>query len=128
MAALEDAVVAAVVAAAGGAPETEFGVFVRDPDGRMVAGIAGSVWGGCCHLQSMWVDESRRGRGWARGLMLAAEAEARRRGCDQAMVLSYDLVLPGFYPRLGYETVAVLHDCPRGSALRWYRKHLRSSR
>ena len=41
--------------------------------GRILAGISGMVWGECCELHAMWVDESLRGRGLARALMNGAE-------------------------------------------------------
>jgi GNAT superfamily N-acetyltransferase len=124
MALLEERVAAAASAAAGVGVEREFGVFVRDDDGRMRAGISGIVWGGCCELQAMWVDEALRGRGLARALMAAAEDEARRRGCALVVFHAYDLLAPGLYERLGYQTVGIIEGCPAGSAARWYRKDL----
>ena len=71
----------------------EFGIFVRDDDGRVVAGVSGIVWGGCCELQAMWVDEPLRGRGLARALMAGAEEEARRRGCTLVQFRAYDVLV-----------------------------------
>jgi GNAT superfamily N-acetyltransferase len=121
---LEEEVAAAAIAAAGVGDDEEFGLFVRDDAGHLVAGISGSTWGGCCQLQAMWVDPSLRGRGLARKLLAGAEDEARRRGCRMVMFLAYDLMATAFYERFGYETVAVLEDCPAGNATRWYRKPL----
>ena len=72
----------------------------------------------------MWVDKSLRGRGLARELMAAAEDEARQRGCALIEFRAYDLLAPGLYERLGYETVGVIEGWPAGSAARWYRKDL----
>lgn len=124
LALLEERVAAAAIEAAGVGAEQEFGVFVRDDDGRVLAGISGIVWGRCCDLQAMWVDDALRGRGLARALMAGAEAEARRRGCRRVAFFAYDLLAPGFYPRLGYRTVGVIEGCPEGSAVRWYCKDL----
>jgi len=124
LALLEDRVAAAAIAAAGLGDDEEFAIFARDDDGRVVAGISGIVWGGCCELQAMWVDEPRRGRGLARDLMAAAEVEAARRGCALVQFRAYDLLAPGLYERLGYETVGVLEGCPVGSSARWFRKDL----
>ena len=124
LALLEERVAAAAVEAAGLGPEEEFAVFVRDDDGGIQAGIAGIAWGGCCELQAMWVAESLRGRGLARALMEAVEVEARRRGCALIAFHAYDLLAPGLYERLGYETVGVLEGCPAGSAARWFCKRL----
>ena len=124
LALLEEQVAAAAVAAAGMGEEREFGIFVRGDDGRVLAGISGIVWAGCCELQAMWVDESLRGRGLARELMAGAEDEARRRGCSLVTFRAYDLLVTGWYERLGYEAVGVIQDYPPGSAARWFSKRL----
>jgi GNAT superfamily N-acetyltransferase len=124
LALLEDHVTAAAIAAADMGEEAEFGIFVRDERGRIRAGISGTIWGGYCELQAMWVEESLRGRGLARALMANAEAEARRRHCALILFLAYDLLAAGLYERLGYETVGVVEGCPTGSTARWYRKKL----
>ena len=124
LALLEEGVAAAAVAAAGLGEDEEFGIFVRSDDGRVVAGVSAIVWGGCCQLQALWVDEALRGRGLGRALMAGAEAEARRRHCALVEFHAYDLLVNGLYERLGYETVGVIEGCPAGSATRWYRKGL----
>ncbi len=124
MALLEERLADAAVAAIGVGAEEEFGIFVRDDDQRVVAGTSGSIWGGCCQLHALWVDDSLRGRGLARSLMLEAEAEARRRGCRLVMGLTYDALTADFYDRLGYRTVGAIEDCPAGTTTRWYRKDL----
>jgi len=121
---LEERVAAAASAAGGWGEEQEFGIFARGDDGRVVAGISGIVWGKCCELQAMWVEESLRNRGLARALVAGAEAEARRRGCALVVLHAYDLLARGLYERLGYQTVGVIEDCPAGSAARWFRKIL----
>ena len=124
LALLEERVASAAIAAAGLGEEQEFGVFAREDDGRMVAGISAIVWGGYCELQAMWVEESLRNRGLARALIAGAEAESRRRGCALVVFHAYDLLARGLYERLGYETVGIIDNCPAGSAARWYRKVL----
>ena len=124
LALLEERVAAAAIAAAGVGEDRAFGIFARDDKRRMVAGISGMTWGGCCELHAMWVDESLRGRGLARALMAEAESVARRRGCTLVEFFAYDLLAPGLYQRLGYEAVGVIEGCPAGSAARWYRKNL----
>ena len=124
LALLEERVAAAAIGAAGLGDDEEFGIFVRDDHGGVVAGIFGLVWGGCCELQAMWVDEPLRGRGLARALMAGAEAEARRRRCTLVQFRAYDLLAPGLYERLGYETVGSIEGCPVGSTARWYRKDI----
>jgi len=78
LAVLEDELAAAAVAAVGAGDEEEFGIFVRDDAGRIVAGASGSIWGGCCQIHAVWVDGPQRGHGLATELMAEAEAAAPR--------------------------------------------------
>jgi GNAT superfamily N-acetyltransferase len=124
LALLEEKLAAAAVAAVGLGEEEDFGIFVRDGTGEIVAGASGSTWGGCCQIHTLWVDGPQRGHGLARELMAQAEATARRRGCRLGMGLTYDALTSGFYDRLGYRTVGIIENCPAGTATRWYCKDL----
>jgi len=121
---LEDRLAEAAIAAAGVGEEHEFAIFARDDDGRNLAGAFGNVWGGCCQVHSVWVDDQLRSQGWGRSLMLAIEAEARRRGCRLVMGLTYEVLTADFYDRLGYRRIGVIEDCPAGTSTRWYCKDL----
>ena len=124
LALLEENVASAAIEAAQVGEDEPFGIFVRDDERRIVAGISGMTWGGCCELHALWVDEPLRGRGFARALMTEAESVAKRRGCSLVQFFAYDLLAAGLHEHLGYETVGVVEDCPAGSAARWYRKRL----
>jgi GNAT superfamily N-acetyltransferase len=89
-------------------------ILVRDDAGRIVAGICGSTWGGCCEIRQFWVEESRRGRGLGTRLLAAAESEARRRGCTQIMLMTFSFQAPAFYSRHGFTRVATVDGYPRG--------------
>jgi GNAT superfamily N-acetyltransferase len=89
-------------------------VFVRDDTGRIVAGICGNTWGGCCEIRQFWVEESRRGRGLGTRLLAAVEREARRRGCTQIFLMTFTFQAPGFYARHGFTTLAIVDGHPRG--------------
>jgi GNAT superfamily N-acetyltransferase len=124
LALLEEKLAAAAVAAVGLGEEKDFGIFVRDSTGQIVAGASGSTWGGCCQIHTLWVDGPQRGHGLAHELMAQAEATARRRGCRLVMGLTYDVLTRNFYDRLGYRTVGIIENCPAGTATRWYCKDL----
>lgn len=84
------------------ADQTSLSVKVVDAAGDVVAGLTGWTWGGLLGIEMVWVREDSRGDGWGSRLLLAAEEEGRRRGCDRACVSSFTFQAPGFYQRHGY--------------------------
>jgi GNAT superfamily N-acetyltransferase len=99
-------------------------IFARDDDGRIVAGICGSTWGGGAEIRQFWVEESRRNQGLGTKLLRAAEEEARRRGCRQMLLMTFSFQAPAFYTKHGFVVIAVVHDYPRGHQNVLLRKRL----
>jgi ribosomal protein S18 acetylase RimI-like enzyme len=77
-------------------------VFVRDEAGNIVGGLTGRTYWRYLDIAFLWVDEKYRGAGYAKKLMKAAEAEARRRGCERAFLDTLGFQALGFYLKLGY--------------------------
>ena len=100
--------------------------FLRDGDGRLVAGIDGFTWGGYAHVETVWVVEALRGRGLGRKLLEAAEAAAAARGCVMVVLASHECQAPDFYAGLGYELVGATDDTPLGYRHLHHQKRLRS--
>lgn len=75
-------------------------------------------------MRTLWVHERLRGRGVGTGLMVAAEAEARKRGAAQIVVSTHSFQAPEFYGRLGFERVGHVDDCPAGHQSIYLRKRL----
>jgi GNAT superfamily N-acetyltransferase len=98
--------------------------FLRDADGRLVAGIDGFTWGGYASVDTLWVDSPLRGQGLGRQLLAAAEREAKRRGCRTIVLDSHEFQAPNFYRRLGYEQVGASTDTPVGWRQYYFQKRL----
>jgi GNAT superfamily N-acetyltransferase len=96
-------------------------IFVRDQRGQIVAGINGGMWGGYLEIKNLWVHEDLRGQGIGRRLLLAAEQQARARGCNQALLDTHDFQAPEFYKKLGYSVFGVFE----GIGGRYNRYYLR---
>jgi GNAT superfamily N-acetyltransferase len=111
-------------AATGIADGEYLAIFVRDGDHRIVAGICGNTWGGCAEIRQFWVDAALRNQGLGTRLLHAAEEEARRRGCEQIVLMTFDFQAPAFYVKHGFEVLAVVDDHPRGHRNMLMRKRL----
>jgi len=121
---LEDRIYEYNVGATGIDDGRWLGVLVRDEDGTLVAGLAGTTWGACCKVRDVWVREDLRGKGMGTRLLDAAEAEARSRGCTQVVLSSHSFQAPDFYRKRGFEVFAVVEDDPVGHREVYLRKRL----
>ena len=100
-------------------------VLVRDDGGTIRAGLTGFTWGGVLKIEYLWVHEQLRGQGYGSRLMLAAEQEALRRDCRQAVVDTHSFQAPDFYPKLGYVQCGLVEEWPAGYTDTTFRKLLR---
>lgn len=74
--------------------ETETCLWIVDADGSAAAGVFLATDGDGAHLSRLAVRPDRQGRGLARRLLAAVEAEARARGCVR-LTLGVRLALEG---------------------------------
>ena len=81
---------------------------------QLVGGLLGFTNWGWLSVHILWVAQELRGRGVGRQLLLAAEAEARARGCCHAHLNTFSFQALGFYERLGYRVFGQLEDYPAG--------------
>jgi GNAT superfamily N-acetyltransferase len=107
--------------------ETPLSIRVTDDAGHLVGGITGWTWGGCGGITSLWLEPARRGQGLGSRLLLAAEQEIRRRGCDRVVAATMSFQAPDFYRRHGYEEVGRTPDMPDGTAKHHFHKRLHAT-
>jgi GNAT superfamily N-acetyltransferase len=103
---LEDQINAYNVAATGIVDWYPLAIFARE-GGQIVAGVNGGIWGGYLEIKNVWVREDLRGQGLGKRLLLAAEQQARARGCGQVLLDTHDFQAPEFYKKLGYTVFGV---------------------
>jgi GNAT superfamily N-acetyltransferase len=96
----------------------------RDEEGSLVGGVSGRTLCSWLLIDVVWVHEDLRGTGLGARLMAMAEAEAVERGCVGAQVDTVTFQAPGFYRKLGYETVGTVEGFPPGYARHYFSKRL----
>lgn len=87
---------------------------LRNEAGNAIGVAAGYSWAGTSELTLMWIEETHRGRGYARQLLDAFVAEAASRGVRKIWVSSHDFQAPSLYEKAGFERMAELADWPEG--------------
>jgi GNAT superfamily N-acetyltransferase len=121
---LGDEITAFNFAATGVHDGVEFFAAVRDEHGELVAGIYGWTWGGTAWIERLWVHERHRGRRIGTELLVAAEKEARTRGCNQIALTTHSFQAPEFYRRHGFAVVGEIAGYPAGHTYLLMRRQL----
>ena len=93
---------------------------VKDAGNNVLGGAIGNIWGGWLHIRSLWVDKICRGRGYATGLMAAAERYAIAKGCIAAFLQTASYEARPLYEKLGYGVFGELSDHPSKGHNRYY--------
>lgn len=102
-------------------------VFVRDEEGRVVAGLRARSWGRAAEIQQLWVRPDLRLHGLALRLLQTAEAALVARGCTLAYLETFSWQAPYLYLRSGYEIAAQFDGMPRRGVKYVMHKRLGSS-
>jgi len=112
------------VAATGAAEYYPVCFFLKNDHDEILGGLLGNIWARCMHIATLWVAPILRQQGYGTALMHAAEGLARERACTLVYLETFSFQAPLFYARLGYETIAVLQDCPTGHQKHFLKKSL----
>lgn len=85
-----------------------------DENQNVIAGILGGTYWGWLHIDILWVDENFRSKNIGSRLLIAAENEAKKRGCHSVHVDTMSWQAPEFYKKHGYELISELDNIPNG--------------
>jgi len=81
---------------------------------NVIAGILGGTYWGWLHIDILWVDENFRSKKIGSRLLIAAENEAKKRGCHSVHVDTMSWQAPEFYRKHCYELISELDNIPNG--------------
>ena len=122
--ALRDALFEFNVEATGYRDGRVLSCFLHGDSGELVAGIDGFSWGGYARIEYLWVGAEHRGEGLGTRLLVAAEEEARRRGCGTIVLDSHSFQAVDWYRRHGYDEIGTTADTPLGYSQTLFQKAL----
>jgi len=98
--------------------------FVARAELGVVGGLLGHTRWNWLYVAKLWVDARARGRGIGTQLLMGAEELARKRGCTDASLDTFEYQARPFYEKLGYELFGTLDGYPPGYRQFYLRKRL----
>lgn len=97
---------------------------LRNDDGKIVGGITGKIVWYHLHIDYLWVDDSLRGKGYGKELLIHIEKTARENNCRLILLDSFSFQAPDFYQKLGFKVVGIVEDHPKGYKQYYLEKRL----
>ena len=91
-----------------------FSKLIYDSKNTIIAGITGWTWAGACEITHLWVKYDFRNKGFGENLLMAAEAEAKKKNCKTILLRTYSFQSPEFYQKYGYTVEFETRDFPHG--------------
>ena len=98
--------------------------FVARDELGVVGGLLGHTRWNWLYVAKLWVDARARGQGIGTQLLMGAEELARKRGCTDASLDTFEYQARPFYEKLGYELFGTLDGYPPGYRQFYLRKRL----
>ena len=102
----------------------DLGVYARETEGNIVAGLIGTTHGNWLLVKYLWVSESLRGKNMGSEILKQAESTARERGCRFAFLDTFSFQAPLFYQKHGYQEVFALEEYPLTGKRYYFTKNL----
>jgi ribosomal protein S18 acetylase RimI-like enzyme len=103
-----------------------FALYLKDENHQVVGGILAWIRPGL-HLlciDTIWVAEHLRNRGWGKQLMQAAENEGLKNGCTHAQLETLPFQAEEFYKKLGYNRIGLIEKLYGNHDAIYLRKYL----
>ncbi|UCG00791.1 MAG: GNAT family N-acetyltransferase [Candidatus Heimdallarchaeota archaeon] len=95
-------------------PTPDISLVLKDSSGNIVGGVITSMLTGVMHLEVLWIDETYRGRGLGRDLVLQAERIGKKKGYSASQTWTFSFQAPEFYQSIGYKVVGIFDGYTNG--------------
>lgn len=89
-------------------------ILLYDEDDRVRGGLIAGVFWHWMDIRFLWIDESLKGQGWGKKILIAAEQEAKKRDCIGMVCDTASFQTLSFYQSQGFEIIGTLKNRPPG--------------
>ena len=93
----------------GNQKRTYFAVYLKDEKDEIVGGVV--AWmrpGELLYIETLWISEPMRKKGYGKKLLLSAEAEGKKHGCTHSQLETLTFQAEPFYQKLGYKRIGIV--------------------
>jgi GNAT superfamily N-acetyltransferase len=95
-----------------------FAFFIKNDQGKIIAGCNGAIVYGCIHTDQLWVHPNHRNHGVATSLLNRVHELGRQSNCSIATIITMSFQSArGLYEKLGYESDHERPGYTKGSSL-----------
>lgn len=101
--------------------EQTFAIVIQEK-GQIIGGAVATINLDWAYVGLLWVDDSLRGQGAGRRLMMAVESYVHQQGLNGVYLYTIDFQAPEFYRKIGYEVMGTLSNRPQGHTATYYSK------
>jgi GNAT superfamily N-acetyltransferase len=102
------------IAQAGPSQWKPLALFLRDQKRVLQGGLTGYTHWNWLFIARFWLAEDLRRTGLGTEILIRAEEEARKRGCTNAHLDTFDFQALPFYQKNGYQVFGTLDGYPKG--------------
>jgi GNAT superfamily N-acetyltransferase len=88
-------------------------VQIKDDKGNIIAGSSARTFGNWLLINTLWVDESLRGKQVGTKILNELECAAKNRGCTLSMLDTLNFQAMPFYKKYGYKTKWIQESYPK---------------
>jgi len=98
---------------------------ITEDNGNIIAGCVARMYcWNVAYVDTLWVDETYRGKGLGAKLLEEVEITAKEKGCYLIHLDTFDFQAKEFYEKQGYEVFGVLDNCPTEHCRYYLKKNI----
>ena len=96
----------------------------KNNEGKVIAGLVGSTNWGWLFIRLLWVDDSLRGQGIGKQMIMKSLEIAKSRDCHSAWIDTFNPIALQSYQKMGFVVFGQLENFPSGKNRYFLKKRI----